>query len=71
MHPYPKHGNADDRGCQNILLLILGEVTSLACCVTEQLNDNCKLQIANCQLQIVNCKLPIANCQLPISNSSC
>ena len=30
MHPYPKHGNADDRGCQNILLLILGEVTNLA-----------------------------------------
>ena len=54
MHPYLKHVNADDRGCQNILLLILGEVTSLACCVTEQLNDNCKLQIANCKLPIAN-----------------
>ena len=70
MHPYLKHVNADDRGCQNILLLILGGVTSFACCVTEQLNDNCKLQIANYKLQIANCKLQIANCKLPISNLS-
>ena len=68
MHPYPKHGNADDRGCQNILLLILGEVTSLACCVTEQLNDNCKLQIVNCKLSIASCELQIINYKLPIAN---
>ena len=71
MHLYLKHVNAYDRGCQNILLLILVEVTSIACCVTEQLNDNCKSQIVNCKLTIANCQLPIANCKLPISNLSC
>ena len=82
MHLYLKDVNADDSSCQYIWLLILGEVMSLACCVTEQLSANCKLQIANyklliancqlpiadCQLQIENCKFPIANCQLQIAN---